>query len=464
LSDHTQVLIEFLSALDFDQLPAPVVARTEELFLDWVASALAGRDARPVRALLEFGTAMGPASGPSEVLVNRANTSPWFAALINAAASHVVEQDDLHNQSVLHPGAVVFPAVLAAAQALRSTGRDFLTAAACGYEAGTRVGAMLGRSHYRVFHTTGTAGTIATAAGVARLLRLDVDGYRHAIGSAGTQAAGLWAFLRDAADSKQLHTAKAAADGLMSAYLARDGLTAAHDVLTGPQGMAEAMSSDAVPACLTDDLGTRWAVAETSFKWHASCRHTHPAADALLGIVIREDLDPDMIDSIRVAVYQAAMDVLGPVREPRTIHQSKFCMGHVLALIARYRRARLSEFSDSNLHDEKLRALSGRVTMIVDPQIDRMYPGRWASDVEVLCRDGRKFRSRIEVPKGDPGNPLSRSELIEKVELLSGHAGGATPAEVRRFTGDIFRLHEPASRVGFVLGPAAARAGAGSRR
>src|SRR5712672_195591 len=126
----------------------------------------------------------------------------------------------------------------------------------------------------------------------------------HAFGSAGTQSAGLWEFLRDAADSKQLHTAKAAADGLLSAYLAKDGFTGAKHVLEGPQGMSAGMSSDADPAKLTDRLGERWALAETSFKYHASCRHTHPAADALLQVISAHDLVPEQIARVTAFVHQ----------------------------------------------------------------------------------------------------------------------------------------------------------------
>src|ERR1019366_7694599 len=110
-------------------IPAPVIARTEELFLDWFASALAGKDARPTRIMEKFAAEMGPRDGDSEILVSRQRTSPLFAALINGAASHFVEQDDLHNSSVLHPGTVVFPAVFAVAQATGASGRDFLAAA-----------------------------------------------------------------------------------------------------------------------------------------------------------------------------------------------------------------------------------------------------------------------------------------------------------------------------------------------
>src|SRR5690242_3329645 len=299
----TRALAAFLAALRYDDLPAAVIARAEDLFLDWLASTLAGRGARPVTALERFAARMGPADGPSEMLVSRRRTSPLFAALVNASASHVVEQDDVHNGSVFHPGAVVWPAVLATAQETGASGRDLIAAGVAGYEAGIRVGEFLGRSHYRVFHTTGTAGTLAAAAAVAHILGADAETMLHALGSAGTQASGLWEFLRDAADSKQLHTAKAASDGLLAAYLARDGLTGAARILEGAQGMAAGMSSDAEPARLTDGLGARWAILETSFKYHASCRHTHPAADALLQLLRDHSLSADQIARVRARVH-----------------------------------------------------------------------------------------------------------------------------------------------------------------
>ena len=196
------------------------------------------------------------------------------------------------------PGGGRISPVVAVAQANGASGRRMLTAAVAGYEVGIRVGEFLGRSHYKVFHTTGTAGTVAAAAAVGNLLDLDAVRMLHAFGSAGTQAAGLWEFLRDAADSKQLHVAKAAADGLMSAYVAAEGFTGAKRIFEGAQGMAAGMSRDADPAKLTDRLGDRWALTETSFKYHASCRHTHPAADALLSVMTTHHLTAEAIHSV----------------------------------------------------------------------------------------------------------------------------------------------------------------------
>jgi 2-methylcitrate dehydratase PrpD len=443
----TRELVSFLSALHFDDLPDEVVERTKELFLDWVASALAGKNSRPVRIFESFAETMGPAEGPSEILPSRRRTSPLFAAMVNGAASHVVEQDDLHNASVFHPATVVFPAALAAAQHTGASGRDLITASVAGYETGVRVGSFLGRSHYRVFHTTGTAGTLAAAAAVSHLLGADEEVMLHALGSAGTLAAGLWEFLRDAADSKQLHTAKAASDGLLAAYLARDGFTGATRILEGEQGMAAGMSSDAEPERLVEGLGERWAVPETSFKFHASCRHTHPAADALLAGMNEHELAADQVTGVRARVHGAAIDVLGPVSDPRTIHQSKFSMGFVLALIAARGSAGIDDFTEEALEDPELRGFSERVEMVFDPEVDAAYPRRWIGLVEIETAGGGRITSRVDVPKGDPGNTLSREELEEKARRLAAFQGGASEEEMDRVIGRVWDLdREPGVR------------------
>jgi 2-methylcitrate dehydratase PrpD len=444
-ADHpSRTLAEFAATLTLADVPAPVLRRAEDLLLDWFGSALAGKGARPVESIARFAHAMGPASGASEVLISRRSTSPLFAALANAGASHYAEQDDVHNGSVFHPGSVVFPPALAVAQACGASGGDLLVAAVAGYEVGIRVGEFLGRSHYRTFHTTGTAGTVAAAATVGRLLGLDPERMLHAFGSAGTQAAGLWEFLRDGADSKQLHTAKAAADGLTAAYLAQDGFTGARRILEGAQGMAAGMSSDADPARLTDRLGTRWALAETSFKFHASCRHTHPAADALLQVLERENLRPEAIARVIAHVHQGALDVLGPVVDPRTVHQAKFSMGTVLAMIALHRRAGVAEF-DRHYADPEVAAFRAKVGMRLDAEVDRAYPQRWLGRVTVETADGRSFAGRVDEPKGDPGNTLSRPELEAKAVRLALGRDAATEAEMRAAFRQIYALAESAS-------------------
>ena len=443
-------LAAFAANLRFEDIPAPVVRRAEDLLLDWFGSTLAGKGARPVETIKRFARLMGPADGSAEVLISRRRTTPLFAAMVNAAASHFAEQDDVHNGSVFHPAAVVFPPVLAVAQSLGSSGRELLTAAIAGYEVGIRVGEFLGRSHYRIFHTTGTVGTVAAAAAVGRLLKLTPQQMLDAFGSAGTQAAGLWEFLRDAADSKQLHTAHAAASGLTAAYLAGDGFTGAKRILEGGQGMAAGMSSDADPARLTDRLGKRWALAETSFKFHSSCRHTHPAADALLQVVQQHKLTPPMIARVTARVHQGAIDVLGLVVDPQTVHQAKFSMGTVLGLIAQFQRAGMTEF-ENEFNNPRIADFRSKVRMELDEEVDHAYPARWIGKVTVETTDGRILSGRVDEPKGDPGNTLSREELEQKALRLADFSGAASESEMRGAFTQIWNIAQSA-KVGHFFG------------
>ena len=446
-------LANFAANLKIADIPSDVIARAEDLLVDWFGSAIAGKGSRPVEIIAQFAQNMSGYDsshvGPSEVLISRASSSPFLAAMANAAASHVAEQDDVHNGSVFHPATVVFPPALACAQALGASGEEMLTAAVAGYEVGIRVGEFLGRSHYKVFHTTGTAGTLAAAATVGHLLKLKPEQMLHAFGSAGTQSAGLWEFLRDAADSKQLHTAHAASTGLMSAYIAQAGFTGAQHIMEGKQGMAAGMSSDSDPSKLVDGLGTRWAIAETSFKYHASCRHTHPAADALLQVMLANKLKPSDIAKVETLVHQGAIDVLGPVTDPATVHQSKFSMGTVLALIAHYQFAGLQEF-DQHFHDDAICLFRDRVTMTLDPEVDSAYPQRWIGKVKVHLHNGQILDGRVDEPKGDPGNTLSRTEITDKAMRLAAFSGGASAAEMSKAIELLWNVRKQ-SKIGFLL-------------
>ncbi len=442
-------LAKFASELTYADIPESVISRCEDLLLDTMASILAGSTARAVKSVAKFAELMGPSTGKSEDYVNRRLTSPMFAAMVNAASAHVVEQDDVHNGSVFHPAAVIFPPAIAVAQAIGASGEELITASVAGYEAGIRIGEFLGRSHYKIFHTTGTAGTVAAAVAVGRLLKLNPEQMLNAIGSGGTQAAGLWEFLRDAADSKQLHTAHAAAAGLTAAYLAQDGFTGARRILEGLQGMAAGMSTDADPAKLVDRLGTRWALAETSFKYHASCRHTHPAADALQHVMRVHNLKASDIASVVTHVHQGAIDVLGPVVDPQTVHQSKFSMGTVLALIAIRNSADLAGF-DAALKNAEVATFRDRVTMALDEEVDTAYPQRWIGKVTVTTTDGRQLSGRVDEPKGDPGNTLSRAEIEEKSLRLGTYLGAATTEQVKALIQNVWNIRKQ-TQVGELL-------------
>lgn len=247
------------------------------------------------------------------------------------------------------------------------------------------------------------------AAAVARLLHLNADQTLSAIGTAGTQAAGLWQFLLDATNSKQVHTGKACFDGIFAAYTAQHGLLGPRDILEGSRGMGVALvPGETNPAAIDQNLGSDFAILGSSFKWHASCRHTHPSVDALLALMQKNQVTFDDIDSVVAHTYQAAINVLGLSGTGQTVHQSKFSMGFVLAVAAKKGQATIMDFTEKDLEDASLREFQKRVTMELDAEIDSRFPERWQGTVIVRCKDGRTFTESVDYVKGDPQVPLTR--------------------------------------------------------
>lgn len=219
-----------------------------------------------------------------------------------------------------------------------------------------------------------------------------------------------------------MHTAKANFNGLLSAYTARDGFTGTKDVLGGDRGVAASMAEDIYPHALDEKLGIRWTVMETSFKWHASCRHTHPSVDGLLAIMSEKGIKFEDIDRVECGVYKATIDVLG-LGGVGTVHQSKFSMGFVLAIAAKYGRAGITDFTEERLRLNELLAFKDRVEMRLDKEIDAAFPKEWMAIVKVTTKDGTTVEKKVETPKGDPGNTLTKYGfnlllyLINRVEI-----------------------------------------------
>ena len=417
---ETLELAKFLASIKFDDLDEKTVTYTKELFLDWLGSVLAGSESFPVKVLLDVATENGK-SGKATSIPGRKLFTPLWAGFVNAASSHVAEMDDLHRSSILHPAAPVISAVFSYAEELEKDGRDVITAIVTGYEAGIRVGEALGTSHYQYFHTTGTAGTFGAAAGVCKLLGCDVEKMIDALGNAGTQAAGVWEFLKHGAHSKQLHTAKAAFNGALSAVLASEGFKGAKTILEGEKGFIKATSREPHMEKLLDGIGDGFKLSETSIKYFASCRHTHPALDAVYRIL--DKLDPSRIKEIAVYTYKNSYDLVDNP-EPVNPYQAKFSLQFTIALLLTRKRITPDMFNETNLNDPTIRALMKKIKVYHAPEYTRVYPEKWASRVEVILCDGENIVSESFYPKGDPENPLTEEELIEKFKTLtSGFIG-----------------------------------------
>ena len=412
---ETIELAKFLSAIRFDYLDEKTVDYTKALFLDWLGSVFAGSESFPVKVLLDVATENGN-RGKATSIPGRKLLTPLWAGFVNAASSHVAEMDDLHRSSILHPAAPVISAVFSFAEELEKDGKEVIAAIVTGYEAGIRVGEALGTSHYQYFHTTGTAGTFGAAAGVCKLLGCDTERMTDALGNAGTQAAGVWEFLKHGAHSKQLHTAKAAFNGALSAVLASKGFKGAKTILEGEKGFIKAASREPRMEKLLDRLGKGFKINETSIKYFASCRHTHPALDAVYRILDR--VDTSKIKEIAVYTYKNSYDLVDN-SEPVNPYQAKFSLQFTIALLLTRKRITPDMFKETNLNDPTIRALMRKIKVYHAPEYTRIYPEKWASRVEVVLCDGEKIVSESFYPKGDPENPLAEEELVEKFRTLT---------------------------------------------
>ncbi len=376
----------------------------ERYVRDWLGSVVAG-GAAPTGCRLRMYAA---ASGGLEARV-----------FLAAALSHVTETDDLHNASVTHPGCVVIPVALELGRETGARGHAVLRAVLHGYEVMTRIGESLGPGHYRTFHNTATAGVFGGAAAASSLLELDEDGWVWALGSAGTQAAGLWQFNEEGAMSKPVHAGHAASSGLRSALLARAGVTAAEAVLEGDKGLYRGLCPDARPDAVLREAGG-WKLPETSMKPYPCCRHVHSAIDAALEL--REAMGAGVPRTVRIESYPAALDVTDCPR-PRTPHEARFSIQYAVASTLLRGPPGLQAFELDAVDDSDVQALLTGVSAKASADLAAAYPRRWGARVRVSTADGRALEAVRSSARGDPDDPLSDAELDAKVEGLGRWAG-----------------------------------------
>jgi 2-methylcitrate dehydratase PrpD len=414
----SQKLAQFFCTLRFEDLPDNLVYQVKTFFLDWLGSAFAGVSQPPTQMMLSLANDMKGAK-EATIITNNSKHLPLVAALVNGASSHVMEMDDLHRQSIFHPAASILPAVFAAAEKEHVSGCDLILGILTGYEIGIRAALAAGKSHYKYWHTTATCGTFGAAAGAAKILGLDMEPFVWALGSAGTQSSGLWEFLTEGAMSKQLHPGKSSMNGLMAAMLAKKGFTGSSRIFEGEKGFLKATSADYDFGVLTDGLGETYHTARNSLKYYASCGHTHSAIDATLSTWRGANMDVTAIRSVTVSVYQGALDLLENVKA-HTPYLGKFNLPFCIATALNFGHVDLDDFTDKRLINPKLLALMDLISLKEDPKLTRQYPQKWPSRVEILAANGKTYKGYCKFPKGDPENPLSEKELIQKFNKLCG--------------------------------------------
>lgn len=419
---QTKRLADFILDLTYRDLPAAAVTTAKMCIEDLLGVALAG-SMTPQGKI--WHTYFHQFSQGTEAPV----WEPGFpvlayhsAAALNAAYGHLLDMDDVHNASITHLGAVTIPTALALGCVLHCSGQDVLAAISAGYEIGARVGEAINPGAYHFWHTTAVVGALASAAVAGKLLQLMPEQMCSALGSAGTQAGGLWEFLNDGAMSKPLHTANATLCGIRSAELAQLGLTGASQILEGNRGLVRALSSDPHLSVLTEDLDTaHLRILQNSFKPYACCRHLHGACNAVEELMERQCLRPENICFIRDHTYSVAKNTID-CPHPRTPYAGKFSAQYCIAVMLCKGSLMDSVFSNENLTDPAICTLMDKITVELDPELEAEYQAdskRWPHCLAIGLEDGTILTKTVTYPSGDPQNPFSRERCDEKFRAVT---------------------------------------------
>jgi len=414
---RTSELAKFSARTEFEDIPGNVRQHVKLCVLDWLGASLAGSVETPGKIVRSLIRELG-GKGESTIIGAHGKTSCLNAALANGISGHTVELDDVNELAIIHPAAAVMPAALAVGERCESNGRDMIAAVVLGYEAEVRLGVAMNPSHYDYWHPTGTCGTFGATVAASKLLGLDEEQTIHALGIAGTQAAGLIETFGTM--SKPLNPGRAAQSGILAALLAQKGFTSTTRILDSRIGYCYAASREPKLNEITDHLGAQYAVLKTCFKWHASCGHTHGAIDALQSIVSKHDVKPDMVEQIIVETYPIAVNVVGDKPEPVTSSEAKFSLNYCLAAALVFGRVGLKEFSEQRMRDSRVRELSKKVVVKAGEEFGDAVLG--SARVTVCDSRGRRMSMKVEVPKGYPDNPLTASELKQKFRALASIA------------------------------------------
>ncbi|MDI9597045.1 MAG: MmgE/PrpD family protein [Atribacterota bacterium] len=414
----TKKLSEFIHNTDYEDIPSEIIQLAKMCFLDWLGCTVAAADSETARIFRETVLELG--GNPDATIIPYGDkTSITNASLVNAALSHFLELDDIHKKAMYHPGIPVIPAVLALSEKLNKTGKDIITGIVMGYETGIRIGIAINPSHFRIWHTTGTAGTFASAAATGKIMGLSEKQLINALGNAGTQAAGLWEFINDGAMTKPLHPAKAAQNGLLSSLLAQKGFTGPSRIIEGKQGFATATSKETNLESITADLGNYYCMGDIGFKVHAGCRHTNSPVDGTLALVQKYDIKPEDISQVTVKVYQLAMDLTGKT-DPQNPTDGKFSIPYCVASAIRFRHCNIDVFSPELIKDPQTRNILDKINLVVDESVEKEFPMGYASIVEIKTIDGKEYAQRTNYAKGDPENPVSWDDIEKKFINLTG--------------------------------------------
>lgn len=422
--NELEKLSEFIVDLKLEEIPIDVVETAKLCILDSFSAAVgASKDQMIVDIINEYKSFYK--NGNDVDVWGVAIKLPLVqAAFLNALMGHRLELDDVHTNSKTHIGTIVVPTSLCIAQYFKLSGKELLEAVICGYEIMSRIGMALGVSSHRNkgWHVTSTAGTFGATAAAAKLLKLNKEQTLNALGMAGTQSFGLWAFLEDSASSKILHPARAASSGIEAVMLAKAGMTGPKSILDAKDGgLLEAMSDEYDISKVIKDLGRVYEIQNVDNKPYPCCRSTHCSIDSAIYLRNQYNIDVDNIDEIEVETYLVGYKQCGLTEgslNPTTPTEAKFSTPYTVAIALLNGNVILEDFKEERIRDEKVKVLIKKIKVKPNDIFTARYPEHWGCKTTIKMLDGQKLVVEVKDALGSVNNPLSKEQIAIKATPL----------------------------------------------
>lgn len=438
VGDKIDRLVEFARTLDFASVPPDVQRIARGLTLDTLGALLQASSPRYTagRILMDFARLQG-GTAESSVVGGGFKTSCVQAALVNGTLGYYCDVEPHHPGAIMHGMAIVVPTAIAVGERERASGRDVMSAIVAGVDVACRVANAIDPTalYRRGFHPSSLAGSFGACAAAARLLGLDATQFRHALGLCGTQASGLLAWETDETEhSRPFNPGIASRNGTTAALLASLGFGGPPDIFEGRFNVFGAFSErqpDSTmgrPEKLTRALGEDFLITGFAVKRYSCCAFLHPGLDALLSILRKHPLRPDEIERI---------DLRFPTNGMKLIDDNELkshCAQYVLPVAVKDRRVTVDDILRDRRTDPEIAALSRRVRVVADDDLDRTFPERYATIVEVRTRAGERYQERVDYARGCPENPVTYDEIAAKfADLATPAAGEERAGRVRAF-------------------------------
>ena len=409
-----EVIASFAAGVE--NLPDAVRGVTRNLLFDVTGLCVAARNKDYVRAVL----ASALPGGKVSAIGHQGSLGPYDAALVNGTSAHGEDYDDTFEGGPVHAGAVVVPAVLAAAEHRGLIGSAVGRGISVGVELMCRMSLVAPQAiHKAGFHPTAVIGAPAAAAGVATALGLGKKQTAHAIGIAGSLASGIIEYLADGSWTKRLHAGSAAQSGLRAALLAEGGFTGPTTVLEGTHGFYKAFAPSREPdfGPLTKELGSRWVLETLAFKPYACGTMTQPFVDCAVELAragIRADDVVSMVCEVGEGTVHRLWEPLDLKHAPPNGYAGKFSTPYCIAVGFIDGRAGFEQFTDARARDPSVRALASKVSYVIDP--DSEYPRNFSGHIRATLKDGSTHEARRPHLRGGSREPLSDAEIVAKFE------------------------------------------------